>query len=40
MKEVEECPKCGYHGIMEAVGSMGTTQKRYICPECRHQFTK
>lgn len=29
-EEVETCPKCGYYGLMTAVGRLGSTDKRYV----------
>ena len=40
MKEEKECPNCKRTVLMEVVGSMGTTQKKYICPVCQYQFTE
>lgn len=36
--EIKECPYCGFHGSVRAVGSIGTTEKVYICPECHRQW--
>ena len=38
--EIEKCPKCGYHGQMQAVNRLGSGKKIYICKKCKHHFEK
>ena len=38
--EVEKCPKCDYHGPMQAVSRPGSDKKIYICNKCKHHFEK
>ena len=38
--EREKCPKCGYHGRMQAVNKLGSSKKIYICTKCKHHFNK
>ena len=40
IKEPEKCPKYGFEGLMESVGKLGTTKRKYICPNCKYQFEK
>ena len=38
MESWNECPKCGFEGLMIFKGPFKATDKKYICPECNYTF--
>ena len=38
MESWNECPKCGFEGLMIFKGPFKATNKKYICPECDHKL--
>lgn len=40
MKELKKCPKCGHYGPTTSVGSIGSTDRIYVCSKCQYQWTE
>jgi len=38
LKEWNECPDCGFKGLMICWQSTGYTGRNYKCPECKNVF--